>query len=556
MSKLKKEEESESLISETSLSLSLAPPRAPPHGTAHRHLYANVDPSQAAVIHHSQRHETRHHSQNRQTHGWLHNVLRKVYLDKADIKNTSNTKNSSNTTNNNNKNKMKQKHSPYHNHRPHHPHLSLNPESADQITRYVGSTLPLWWQNKYRDNGKFGAISDAIVTCSVPSLALLNTKVFLDFLYLSTQQAKIEIQYGSHPSQRIDLFLPNRFRRRHTSSSNKGSKSNNNDDDNDCDDINGFVFFVHGGAWGSGLPWMYRLTALPFLQKNIAVAIVGYRRFPDGNAQDQVNDLYTAAETLAIKYPILWRKPKQKECEYPNNNEKERYLGVILMGHSSGAHISMLLLIQLIEKKIQAFLNHQGEQTKNDDEDDVDVYNNDILFQFDSFVGLSGVYSISHHFDYEAMRGVEEISPMKPACGYTREAFHSYSPAMKLQSLLKYSGSSGDDGGRTKKWREGKIDSMVSKLMVPMLLVHGMDDDVVPFTSTSEAARIIKSCGAMHCSEYYLSKTGHADVIMHFMLGGRSADAVMEWLQRIHNGSGSGSAQLTSKADIEISSKL
>ncbi len=31
----------------------------------------------------------------------------------------------------------------------------------------------------------------------------------------------------------------------------------------------------HGGAWGSGSPWIYRLVASPFLEKNMVVAVVG-----------------------------------------------------------------------------------------------------------------------------------------------------------------------------------------------------------------------------------------------------------------------------------------
>lgn len=41
--------------------------------------------------------------------------------------------------------------------------------------------------------------------------------------------------------------------------------------------VRGTVFFVHGGAWGSGMPWMYRLVAPTFLRLNFAVVIVGYR---------------------------------------------------------------------------------------------------------------------------------------------------------------------------------------------------------------------------------------------------------------------------------------
>lgn len=261
---------------------------------------------------------------------------------------------------------------------------------------------------------------------------------------------------------------------------------------------------------------MYRLVATPFLTSKIAVAIIGYRTYPDGNAQDQVNDLLEAAQTLKRLHPKLWKNQHRK------NKSSSSSFGVSLIGHSSGAHIGMLLLVQIIEKQINKHLLSSSSSGKLTDDG----------IQFDSYVGLSGVYNIQHHFDYEAGRGVEEISPMKPACGYSREAFDYYSPAIKLQTLLRGGTRRGGTGRHPNNSGdlENVVDVNMTKLIPPMLLLHGVEDDTVPFTSTSEAARIIKSCGAGHCSEYYMSKVGHSDVIMHFMLGGRSPVVVIDWL--------------------------
>jgi hypothetical protein len=152
--------------------------------------------------------------------------------------------------------------------------------------------------------------------------------------------------------------------------------------------------------------------------------------------------------------------------------------------------------------------------------------------RFDSFIGLSGVYSISHHYDYEAGRGVEQISPMQPACGSSRKLFDLYSPHLRLRDLLGVSSQSDTNATNDSKNKEVVMveETRIMKDLPPMLLVHGVEDHVVPFTSTSEAARIIKSCGAT-CKEYYVPKTDHADVVMHFMLGGKSKDFVMKsWI--------------------------
>ena len=144
----------------------------------------------------------------------------------------------------------------------------------------------------------------------------------------------------------------------------------------------------------------------------------------------------------------------------------------------------------------------------------------------DFFVGLSGPYDISHHFDYEAGRGVEQISPMKPICGHTRENFRSASPVHRFLSLLR------DDGGDD-EYDDGVA---VQRLAPPILLVHGMEDSTVPFTATADAGRTLRSCGLTRCDEIYLDGTGHQDVIMHFMFGGLARDLVLNWILRCRRG--------------------
>jgi len=507
-SELSKQEKEESLLSETSLRASLAPPRAPPYFTANRSLYAKKDPSgEGMALHHH--HDHRHHNRNQGLHPqkrdnfkYFHNVLTKIH--KANFSNF---------------------HLIHH-----HPHLSFSPESPDQITRYISShIMPLGMQNKLRDNGTFRSLSDMAVTSSVPCMGIVNPRAAMNFLFLTKHMIQLDYGFG-HPSQKIHLFLPSSPESPGDINGISASSSDNNHVNEKS--VKGLVFFVHGGAWGSGCAWMYRLVALPFVKANIAVAIVGYRTYPDGNVQDQVDDLYSAARMLQMKYPHLWQRrgdsKRNEQKEEISRGSSQSSFGVCLMGHSSGAHISMLLMVQQVEKKVMNLMSGSQGDKGNDD-----------TISFDSFIGLSGVYNIQHHFDYEAGRGVEEISPMKPACGYTREAFDYYSPALRIHRLTKmYNDSTGINA-----------DSIMSELIPPVLLVHGMDDETVPFTSTSEAARIMRSCGAQYCSEYYLSETGHTDVIMHFMMGGRSKDAVMRWLEgEVFHGN--------KQADIGLPSKL
>ena len=169
------------------------------------------------------------------------------------------------------------------------------------------------------------------------------------------------------------------------------------------------------------------------------------------------------------------------------------------MGHSSGSHIGLLMLVNRIERQVTKGKHGNG-------------------FDFTSYVGLSGPFDINHHFDYEAGRGVEELSPMKPACGSTREAFRDNSPVPSLLSIFSRISDESSPVG------------MLGQYLPPCLLVHGIEDSTVPFTATSEAARIIRSCGLNECDEANLSETGHQDTVMEIMLGGETRDAVMDWL--------------------------
>ena len=66
-----------------------------------------------------------------------------------------------------------------------------------------------------------------------------------------------------------------------------------------------------------------------------------------------------------------------------------------------------------------------------------------------------------------------------------------------------------------------------------MLLIHGIEDDTVPFTATAEAARILRSCGVRHCDEVYLGRTSHQDTVMHLMLGGKTLEHVVAWISEL-----------------------
>jgi len=205
------------------------------------------------------------------------------------------------------------------------------------------------------------------------------------------------------------------------------------------------------------------------------------------------------------------------------------WLGNIIMGHSSGAHIALLLLVKMLGERMKSSSSQPAASMTR-------KQNNRYPWSFpDYFVGLSGPYDISDHFDFEAGRGVEQISPMKPICGHSRMNFDRASPTKRLLSKLASFREQSDAVESSFDSARMKMPTL-QQITPPILFVHGIEDATVPFTATSDAARILKSCGLTDCQEIYLEKTTHQDVIMHFMMGGAAMDAVFDWLlgQRSH----------------------
>lgn len=421
-----KDERPEDLLTPLAYALSLAPPRAPPLDSAHRALLLGQDPTKGHYHMNLLSHTTHggaipsnfsmknEKGGGQPRHKWLWEVLHRAHLRQNE-------------------------------HSKPHPHLEAN-VGRDAFTRWLGSKLSVSTFNSLRDKGKFRSVCDSLVVAGIPALALASPRAALQFVRFTSQME--HIRYGSHTMQIIDLY--------------RCEDSENKD----------LLVFVHGGAWGSGLPWFYRLIVSAFIN-NTNVAIVGYRTFPDATVAGQIQDL----DRTLLKLQQM----------YPNRQFS-------LMGHSSGAHIALVHATQHAKKLLSS--KSSGAPP------------------YHTFVGISGCYDIHHHYDFEAARGVEELSPMKAANGYSEHGFRDHTPAHQVQDLLLLD-----------------TDEHLQNVMpINILLLHGMEDTTVPFTATSELGRRLKSCGLSTVQEVYIAKTGHQETIMEVMLGGPTRDKIVEWL--------------------------
>ena len=243
-----KGERPEDLLTPLAYALSLAPPRAPPFDSTHRALLAGKDPGLS-----------RYHLQHRQR-----------TLRMTECRNTSHpaSVNHSNSI----YNRLHRAHLQRCRHGTRqHPHLY---EQKDWFTLWLDKhiSVPTW--NKLRDSGSFRAVADMLVLLGIPAMAVASPRAALQFISLSRQVQTIS--YGPHVMPNIDLFPR------------KNSRE--------------LVVFVHGGAWGSGMPWMYRMVARGFKEN---VAVVGYRTYPDADVPGQVQDLSLALEKLRTRFSAI-----------------------------------------------------------------------------------------------------------------------------------------------------------------------------------------------------------------------------------------------------------
>lgn len=141
------------------------------------------------------------------------------------------------------------------------------------------------------------------------------------------------------------------------------------------------VIFVHGGGWMSGSAQLYSLIGHNLQQSGYSAVIPSYRLYPQTKCpEEMILDINSSIEFVSRAYP---------------NQE------IIIVGHSSGAHLVYQTLIRY-SHKVKVIL-------------------------------IAGVYDIPSHYEFESMRGVEDISCMERLF---EDCMEDYSVTAKITSTL------------------------------------------------------------------------------------------------------------------------
>ncbi|PIA63444.1 hypothetical protein AQUCO_00201054v1 [Aquilegia coerulea] len=127
------------------------------------------------------------------------------------------------------------------------------------------------------------------------------------YYYFFSKQVHRSIVYGDQPRNRLDLYLPVNF---------DGPKP--------------VVAFVTGGAWIIGYKAWGSLLGRRLAERDVIVACIDYRNFPQGTISDMVQDV-----SQGITYVC------NNIADYGGDPNR-----IYLVGQSAGAHIASCVLVE------------------------------------------------------------------------------------------------------------------------------------------------------------------------------------------------------------------
>ncbi|ORZ36845.1 Alpha/Beta hydrolase protein [Catenaria anguillulae PL171] len=242
------------------------------------------------------------------------------------------------------------------------------------------------------------------------------------------------------------------------------------------------LVFIYGGAWSSGSKSYYRALGHTFALRGIVTVVPDYRTYPRGTMDDMISDVADA---------LTWVHEHIHEYGGDRNN-------VHLMGHSAGAHLALLTVLvgsaglTVDRDRVADVLRESGyysapvgkKKRARESKGEMPVLTQR-LPKIRSCVLLSGVFNVVQHYDYESMRGVEEISGMRRAARTSLENMLLRSPTVLLSAAICSTSASSP----TATW-SAAIESALPKRMC---IVHGTEDHTVPCTQAASIAELVRS---------------------------------------------------------------
>ncbi|XP_044468544.1 probable isoprenylcysteine alpha-carbonyl methylesterase ICMEL2 isoform X5 [Mangifera indica] len=222
-------------------------------------------------------------------------------------------------------------------------------------------------------------------------------------------------------------------------------------------------------AWGS-------LLGRQLAERNIIVACIDYRNFPQGTISDMVNDVSEGISFVCNNIADYGGDPKR----------------IYLMGQSAGAHISSCAVLE------QTIKESRGESTSWS------------VSQLKAYFGLSGGYNLFNLVDHFHNRGLYRSIFLSIMEG--EESFEQFSPEVRIKDPC--------------------IRDAVS-FLPPIILFHGTSDYSIPSDASKTFVDALRAVGAKAELILYEGKT-HTDLFLQDPLRGGKDDLFDHIVSVIH----------------------
>ncbi|KAL7240536.1 hypothetical protein ACSBR2_006233 [Camellia fascicularis] len=276
------------------------------------------------------------------------------------------------------------------------------------------------------------------------------------FYYFFSRQVRRGIVYGDQPRNRLDLYLPK-----------------------NTDGPKPVVAFVTGGAWIIGYKAWGCLLGKQLSERDIIVACIDYRNFPQGTMSDMIKD---SSEGISFVCNHI--------AEYGGDPNR-----IYLMGQSAGAHIAACSLLEQAIKEAG----------------DVESTSWSVS-QLKAYFGLSGGYNLFNLVDHFHSRGLYRSIFLSIMEG--EQSIRRFSPEVMVQ--------------------DPNIKNAVS-LLPPVVLFHGTGDYSIPSDASKNFAGTLQRVGGKAESILYDGRT-HTDIFVQDPMRGGKDQMFEDIVARIHAG--------------------
>jgi len=289
------------------------------------------------------------------------------------------------------------------------------------------------------------------------ALFLMPGFIQVGFYYYFSKCVHRSIIYGEEPRNRLDLYIPENM-----------------------DEPKPVVAFITGGAWIIGYKAWGALLGQELVERNVIVACIDYRNFPQGTISDMVKD---ASQGISFVCNNI--------AEYGGDPNR-----IYLVGQSAGAHIAACALVDQAIK--EAGTERTGLTWS--------------VSQIKAFVGISGGYNLLTLVDHFHKRGLYSsifLSVMEGEHSLAR-----FSPEILV----------GNPSFR-----------QADSLLPPIFLLHGTGDYSIPSEASTNFAGVLRSMGVQAEVRLYEGKT-HTDLFLQDPLRGGKDKLLQDILSVIHAG--------------------